>query len=104
LVEEGANDMLERQMVEKVHITLIFMQINDVSINLFIGVSFPKKICPNGCIIFQRSSPLTLWLQYKELACLLTCLFVFPFLNLLYYLLFQNEEMNALKLIERENK
>jgi hypothetical protein len=47
LVEKGANDMLERQLVEKIPITLIFMQINDVSINLLIGVSFPKKICPN---------------------------------------------------------
>ncbi len=43
LVEENISDTMKKQLVDKIPISLIPMQINDVLINLFIGVSFLKK-------------------------------------------------------------
>jgi len=54
--------LLMVELVEKVPISLIPMQINDVSINLVIGVNFLEKICPKGHIVFQALPPFTLWL------------------------------------------
>jgi hypothetical protein len=81
-IEEGTNDMLKKQLVENVLVKPIFMKINDVSINLITNVSFLEKVCTKGHIVFQVLPPLTLWLQYKELAHLVMYLFIFSFSNL----------------------
>jgi hypothetical protein len=38
LVEESTSDLLKKQLVKKVSISLILVQMNDVSINLITGV------------------------------------------------------------------
>jgi hypothetical protein len=77
LIEKGTNNMLKKHLVEEVFVSPIPMQTNDVSVNLVIGVIFTEKVCPKGHIVFQASPLLTLWLQYKKLAYLLMCLFIF---------------------------
>jgi hypothetical protein len=54
LIAEGTNDLLKKQQVEKIPISPIFVQNIDVSINLAIGVSFLRKVCPKSCIVFQK--------------------------------------------------
>ncbi len=47
-------------------------------------------------VLTPQTLILILWLQYKESAYLLMCLFIFSLWNLLYFLLYQDEEMSAL--------
>lgn len=102
LVDEDISDMMKKQPVDKILVSLIFMQINDVLLNLVIGVSFLKKVCPESHVVFQ-APPLIMWLQYKEPTYLLMCLFIFSLWNFLYFSLHQDEEMSALdQLRERE--
>jgi hypothetical protein len=86
LVELGTNDLLKKQLVEKVHVSPISMQINDALINLIIGVNFLGKVCPKSCIIFQALPLFILWLQDKELTYLLMCLFIFFILESFIFL------------------
>lgn len=52
-VEKGTNHLLKKQLVEKIPISSIFVQFNDVSINLVIGVSLLKKVCRKSHVVFQ---------------------------------------------------
>jgi hypothetical protein len=52
-VEESTNDLLEKKLIDKIFVNPIPMQINDVLINLIIGVTFLEKIFPKGRIVFQ---------------------------------------------------
>jgi hypothetical protein len=45
-VEEGINDFLERQQVEKILINPILVQINDVLVNLVRGINFLEIFLP----------------------------------------------------------
>jgi hypothetical protein len=45
-VEEGINDFLERQQVEKILINHILVQINDVLVNLVRGINFLEIFLP----------------------------------------------------------
>jgi hypothetical protein len=60
LIEKGTSVMLKKQPVEKVFVSPILMQTNDVSVHLVIGVIFSKKVCPKGHIVFQAPPLLTL--------------------------------------------
>lgn len=61
-VEEGTSHLLKKQLVEKIPISPILVQINDVSINLVIGVSILEKVCLKGHIVLQASPLLISWL------------------------------------------
>ncbi len=60
LVKKGISDMLERQSFEEVFVNPIHVQINDVSVNLMLNVSFIEKIFPKGHTSFQAPAPLIL--------------------------------------------
>jgi len=61
------------------NVNVISMKINDVSINLIIGVIFLIFFSPKGHIISQAPPTLTLWLQYKESTCMLVFFYFFIF-------------------------
>jgi hypothetical protein len=105
LIAEGTNDLLKKQQVEKIPISPISVQNIDVSINLAIGVSFLRKVCPKNCIVFQKLPLPTPWLQYKESVYFLMCFLIFSLWNFLYFLLHQNKKMSALdRLREKASK
>jgi hypothetical protein len=62
LVKEGTSDLLKKQLVEKVLVSLIFTQNIDVSINLVIRVSFLEKVCLKCHIVFYAPPLLIPWL------------------------------------------
>jgi hypothetical protein len=62
LVKEGTSHLLKKKLVEKIPISPILVQINDVSINLITGVSFLEKVCLKGHIVFQALPLLISWL------------------------------------------
>jgi len=62
LVEESTNDLLRKHLVEKIPISPILSQINDVLVNLVTCVNFLEKNFPKGRIVFQALPPFTLWL------------------------------------------
>jgi hypothetical protein len=51
LIEMGINDLLKKQLVGNLPISLNFVQSNDVPINLIIGFNFLRKICPKSYAI-----------------------------------------------------
>jgi len=51
--------LLMVELVEKIPISPIPVQIHDVLVNLVIGVNFLEKIFPKGCIVFQALPPFT---------------------------------------------
>jgi len=91
LVEEGTNDLLRKQLVEKIPISPILTQINDVLVNLVTCVNFLEFFFPKGRIVFQVLPPFTLWLYIVQRTC--NAPFDVPFhssvLNLLFYLGFE---------------
>jgi hypothetical protein len=48
LFETSTRDLLKKQLVGKIPVRPNFVQNNDVSINLVIGVSFLRKECPKS--------------------------------------------------------
>ncbi len=50
--------MLKKQLVEKVPISPILAQINDVLVNLIASVNILEKSCPKGCIFFPSIATL----------------------------------------------
>jgi hypothetical protein len=54
LVEEGIYDMLEKQLIDKVHVNPNFAQINDVLVNPITFVNFLEKVFLKGCIISEH--------------------------------------------------
>jgi hypothetical protein len=81
LVEMGTNDLLKKQLVMNLPLSLNFARSNDVSISLITSVNFLKNICLKSCIIFQASPLFTLWWLYKKLVYLLEHLFIFFILD-----------------------
>jgi hypothetical protein len=55
-------NLSNQEPIEKVHVSLILVQTNDVLINLVKNVSFLKKFCPKGCNFFQTPPFLTPWM------------------------------------------
>jgi len=51
LVETDISDLLKMQLVGNLLVSPNFTRINDVSVNLIIGVNFLRKVCPKSCII-----------------------------------------------------
>jgi hypothetical protein len=97
LVEMGTRDLLKRQPVGNILISLNSMRSNDVSVNLIIGVNFLTQVSPKSCVIFQALPLFALWMWYKNPAYpLQECFFIFSFWISLYLLLHQNEAMSAL--------
>jgi hypothetical protein len=53
LNEEGINDLLDKELVEKEPIVHIIVQCNDVSVNLVVGVISVELFCPKSHV-FQE--------------------------------------------------
>ncbi len=77
MIEIGISDLLKRQLVGNLPVSLNFAQSNDVLVNLVTSISFLRKVCPKSCFIFQVLPLFIPWLQYKKLMCPLECLFIF---------------------------
>jgi hypothetical protein len=52
LVEGGFTNLLERYLVEEIHVKIIFAQTNDISINPIVGVNFSGEINLKSCVVF----------------------------------------------------
>ncbi len=104
LVQQGDNNMLTKQLVKNQFVTPKFAQSNDISINLITCVDFLGTLCFKS-YVFLQALPLSIFQpQYKELMCLLECLFIFSLWISLYSLLYQNEAMIAFRPIKRKSK
>ncbi len=90
------SDLLKRKLVGNLLVSPSFVWINDVLINLIIGVSFLRKVCPKSCIILQVLSLFAPWLLQRIGVQLIVFFHFFSFWIPLYILLHKNEAMNAL--------
>jgi hypothetical protein len=61
-VEKDISNLLKKQLVEKIPISFILAQTNDVSVNLVTCVSFLEKVCPKGHNVFQALPFFISWL------------------------------------------
>ncbi len=85
LVQIGDTNLLTRQLVKNQLVSPNFVQNNDISVNLIIGVDFLGLVCLKSCVVLQVLS--TLQLQYKQPVCPLECLFSFSLWISLYFFL-----------------
>ncbi len=105
LVQQGDNNMLTKQPIDNQFVTPNFAWSNDISINLITCVYFLGRLCLKSCVVLYASLLSIFQPQYKELTCLLECLFIFSLWISLYSLLYQNEAMTTLdQLRERASK